>query len=101
MFANAKQNILKSIATDRINDDQLIGTYFALKDKGIDYDLRERQYSQFQKLTLDDLIALHKEKLSGKQYTYCVVASDQKIEPQSLEKYGTVKTMNLTELFGY
>lgn len=101
MFGNAKLNILKSIATDRINDDQLIGRYLAAKEKGLDEDIRERQYTQFQKMTLDDLTTFHKEKLSGKPYTYCVIASDQKIQPQSLEKYGTVKIMTLTELFGY
>lgn len=100
-FANAKQNILKSIATDRINNEDLIARYFALMNKGVNYDLREPQYKQFQELDYDDIKAFHKQKLVGKPYTYCVVASDQRVRPQALEKYGKVRTVTLNELFGY
>jgi hypothetical protein len=44
---------------------------------------------------------MHKEQISGKPYTYCVVASDKKIKLDDLKTIGEVKQLSLEEVFGY
>jgi len=58
-------------------------------------------YEALDKLTMDDVKQFHKEQLAGKNYTYCVVASDKKINMEDLKKVGDVKVLSLEELFGY
>ena len=38
---------------------------------------------------------------AGKAYTYCVVASAKKINPDELKKEGELKVLTLEEIFGY
>jgi hypothetical protein len=39
--------------------------------------------------------------MKGKSYTYCLVASQDKVSEADMQKLGEVKKLNLTEIFGY
>ncbi|MBN9299697.1 MAG: insulinase family protein [Filimonas sp.] len=100
-FENARKNLQKDIETERITKDGIIYAYLAAKRKGVDFDIRKEKYSQYAKLTLKDLVAYHKQNLSGKPYTYTVVGSEKKLDMDVLKKYGEVKMLTLNEIFGY
>lgn len=100
-FVNAQQSVVKDIETDRITEDRIIGSYLDNQRKGIDHDVRTDRYKQYKALKVGDLYQYHKENVSGRPFAYCIVASEKRINPESLKKYGTVKVVSLEELFGF
>jgi len=100
-FELAKVSLKKDIETERVTQDGIVFSYLAAKDKGLNYDQRKPEYEALDKLTMDDVKQFHKDQVSGKNYTYCVVANDKKINMDDLKKVGDVKVVSLDELFGY
>ncbi len=100
-FINSRKSLMKDIETDRITNDGIIMNYLNAVKKGVDHDLRKDNYAQYANITLNDLSKYHRDVLSKKPYTYCVVASEKRINVDDLKKYGEVKKLGLTELFGY
>ncbi len=100
-FSDAQKSMVKDIETERIAQENIIFTYLADKKKGIDYDLRKDIYAQLKTLTFEDIKKLHTDALVNKPFTYCIVASDNKIKMEDLKKYGEVKKLTLDQLFGY
>ena len=100
-FENSRKSLMKNIETDRITKDAIITSYLTAVNKGVDHDLRKDNYAQYSSITLDDLYKYHQDVLSKKPYTYCVVASEKRINIDDLKKYGEVKKLTLRELFGY
>lgn len=100
-FDLAKTSLKKDIQTERVTQDGIVFSYLAAKQKGLDYDERKQEYEALDTLTMKDVKSFHEEQVSGKPYTYCVVASDKKINQDDLKKIGDVKTLSLEEIFGY
>ncbi|MBS1662846.1 MAG: insulinase family protein [Bacteroidetes bacterium] len=100
-FQLARTSQKKDIETERFTGDGIVFAYLSAKQKGLDYDDRKSEYETLDKLTMDDIKNFHHDQLSGKPYTYCVVASDKKIKQDDLKKVGDVKTLSLEEIFGY
>ncbi|MBS1601004.1 MAG: insulinase family protein [Bacteroidetes bacterium] len=101
LLQTCKASIKNTIETERYTEDAVINQYLADKRKGLDKDIRKDVYENFEKVNFAKLQQFAKENISGKPYTYCVVASDQKIKMDDLAKYGDVKKISLEEIFGY
>lgn len=97
----AKDNVRKSIETDRITQDDILFNYLDAKRRGLDYDLRKSTFTAINKLTLKDAVAFHDAELKGKPFTYCIVASDKRVSDDDLKKYGTLIKPDLKAIFGY
>jgi predicted Zn-dependent peptidase len=100
-LANAKSSLKKDIETERITQDDIIYNFIAAERRGLKGDYRQEIYNQAEKLGYNDLKTFHGKYLSGKPYTYCIVASDKKVAEKDLEKLGTVKKLTKEEIFGY
>jgi predicted Zn-dependent peptidase len=100
-LAITKDNMKKSYQTERITKDGIIYTYLANKERGIDYDERQKTFDVLDKLTLNDLKQFQDQNIANKPVTYCLVASEKKVNLESLKKYGEVKKLTLEEIFGY
>ena len=100
-LVNARTSLMKDIETDRITKDGIIVSYLNAQKKGVDHDLRQDNYMQYANLNLNQVSDYHKKQLSKQPYTYCVIASTKRINPDDLKKYGEVKVLSLQELFGY
>jgi predicted Zn-dependent peptidase len=100
-FINSRKSAIKDMETERITKDGIIATYLNNQKKGIDYDLRKDIYNAYSNLTLNDLYTYHQNVLAKQPYTYCVVASEKRINLDDLKKYGEVKKLSLQEVFGY
>lgn len=98
---NAKEGLRKSLATDRITQDGILFSYLSAERMGRDYDIRKNTYDATPKFTFADLKAFHAKELSKKPYTYCIVASQEKLKEADLQKLGAVKKLSLEEIFGY
>lgn len=100
-FKTAKANLIKDLETSRITDFDIINTYLSLERKGIRHDLRKDAYDAIPNLTFKDLQKFHASYLSNQPYTYCVVASKDKVALDELRKTGDLKVLSLEEIFGY
>jgi predicted Zn-dependent peptidase len=97
----AKESIKKNLASERITQDDIVFSYLAAKRLGLDEDYRKDIYDKVGSLTFDDIKKFYSTYISGKPYTYCVVASRDKIKMDDLKKIGEVKELSLDEIFGY
>ena len=100
-FDLAKTSEKKDIETARFTQDAIVFAYLDAKEKGLDYDVRQLEYAALDTMTMKDVKQFHEQQLAGKAYTYCVVASAKKINPDDLKKEGELKVLTLEEIFGY
>lgn len=100
-FQTIKGSLLKNIETDRITNEDIITTYLNAERKGVNYDIRKENYVKYSSLKLDDVYNYHQQEIAKQPYTYCIIASDKKINTEDLKKYGELKILTLQELFGY
>ncbi len=97
----ARENIRKNLASERITQDEIVFNYLATQRLGLNTDYRKDIYEKVKSLTFDDIKKFHSEYISGQNFTYCVVASRDKINLDDLKKIGEVKELTLDEIFGY
>ena len=100
-FTLARTSQKKDIETERYTQDGIVFAYLAAKQKGLDYDDRKDEYEALDRLTMADVKGFHQQQVSGKAYTYCVVASEKKIKQDDLKKVGDVRSLSLEDIFGY
>jgi predicted Zn-dependent peptidase len=100
-FQTAKQSLKQDIETERITQDGIIFSYLAAKKLGLDTDYRKTVYGQIDGITFDNVKQFHDQNIANKPYTYCIMASEKKVNPEDLKKYGDVKVVTLEEIFGY
>jgi predicted Zn-dependent peptidase len=98
---SSKAGIKKDIETERITEDGIIYDFLSAERKGLKGDIRKTIYSSADKIDYNALKSFHNTNMSGKPYTYCIVASDKKVNPDDMKKYGAVKKLSLEEIFGY
>ncbi|MEN4760454.1 insulinase family protein [Chryseobacterium sp. C39-AII1] len=101
LFETAKSGLKKSIAAERITQDGIIFSYLKAQKLGNNFDIRKNTYEQAPKLTFADINSFHDKEMKGKNFTYCLVASQDKVQEADMQKLGEVKKLNLTEIFGY
>jgi predicted Zn-dependent peptidase len=101
LFDDAKTAIKKDIESERITDEGVIFNYLSNQRLGINYDVRKNVYNEVDKLSFNDIKSFAQAKISNKPYTYCIVASDKKINLEDLKQYGEVRKLTLEEIFGY
>jgi predicted Zn-dependent peptidase len=97
----AKDNIRKSIETERITQDGILFNYLTAKRKGLNYDERKNTFTSVNKLGFTDVQSFANNELKDKQFTYCVVASDKRVTDEDLKKYGELFKPDMKQIFGY
>lgn len=99
--ATAKEGLVKSLATQRITQESIIFSYLNAQKLGRDYDIRKVIFDKVPSLTFNDLNKFHNKEFSNKKYTYCVVASKDKINMDAVKALGETKILDLETIFGY
>jgi predicted Zn-dependent peptidase len=97
----ARMGLKKDIETERITQDAILYNYLDAERKGLSEDIRKTVYEAAGKLNYDELKKFHGQFLASKPYTYCIVASEKKVNMAEVEKCGAVKKLSLNEIFGY
>ena len=97
----ARSALKKDIETERITEDGIIYNYIDAEKKGLHEDIRKDIYEHADKLTYADLKKFHDDNMADKPYTYCIVASEKKLNADDVQRCGTVKKLTLQEIFGY
>jgi predicted Zn-dependent peptidase len=97
----SKMSIKNRYQTERFTQDAVIYKYLADQRLGLTKDLRKDVYDNFEKINYTDLQKFANNNISNKSYTYCIVASEKRVKPEALAKYGEVKKLSLEQIFGY
>ncbi len=97
----AQDGIKKDIETARITQDGIIFNYLSAQQKGLNEDIRKKTYATIDKIGYKELKQFHTDYIANKPYTYCIVASDKKLNEDAMKKYGELKRLSLEEIFGY
>ncbi|OFX43274.1 MAG: hypothetical protein A2046_13125 [Bacteroidetes bacterium GWA2_30_7] len=92
---------MTQLETERIVSKNIFGQYLALKDKGIDYDIRKDIYERMKTVTFNDFKKFYESKIKGREFTYLVIADKNKIDMKALSALGTVQELTMEEVFGY
>jgi len=100
-FASAKSNVMNSLETGRIIQQNIMLSYLANKRLGIDYDYRKTMYQEIPKMSISDITKFHDKATKDKPFTYCITASDKRVSDEDLKKYGELVKPSLKEIFGY
>ena len=100
-FSTAKTAIRSNIAADRVTRENILFSYEAARRLGLDYDIRRDVYAQAATLTFDDLKRFQQQNVRQKPQAVLVIGSKDRLNFKELARYGTVKELTLTELFGY
>jgi predicted Zn-dependent peptidase len=97
----ACQSLQNRIATERILRDDIFLVYQWCKEIGITGDWRKNIYTAAQSLTFDELQTFHAQQLQKLPFRLCVLGSKKRLSLQEMSRYGKVRELKLTEIFGY
>lgn len=100
-FDDSKKSAMKRIETSRTKSSSLFWKYLVAKEMGHDTDTREKVYDELSKVDLQQLNDFFNKNIKGKNYTFLVIGSKDKMDMQALENLGEVQELSLEELFGY
>ncbi|MCS6819725.1 MAG: insulinase family protein, partial [Chitinophagales bacterium] len=100
-FEGAKQNILKTIESQRYIGEDIFWNYDEATKLGLKEDRRIKIYQQVKNADFDILKNFFNNHIKNKNFTYCVLGNRENINFKELEKFGKVKELTLEELFGY
>lgn len=100
-FDLAKNSIIQSMRTERITKSDILFSYEAAKKLGIDYDIRSSIFKQIPELSFADIKTFQEKYIKGKPQVILVLGDKKLIDSKMLKKYGKIKKLSLTEIFGY
>lgn len=100
-FSAAKENVLQSLRSQRINKAEVIFNYLDAQELGINHDVRKDIFEKVTTYKFDDVKNFHSTNIKGKNTTVVVVGKKENLDFKVLEKYGPVKVLTLQEIFGY
>ena len=100
-FANAKESIINSIATERITKSNILFDYERSRRLGLEYDIRRDIYQNVNSLSFDDMKKFQQQFIKGQNQVILVIGSKDRLTFKELAKYGKVRQLSLKEIFGY
>ncbi len=100
-FQLARENILKSIETNRITGPSIFFSYLDDQKKGFEKDAREYIYNEVQDMTLTDMKQFFNDHVKKGSYDLLIMSNEENLPPSSLSEFGHVKQLDRDVLFGY
>ncbi|ULT23440.1 insulinase family protein [Sphingobacterium sp. E70] len=98
---SVRENLLKSLASERITGAGVLLSYLEAQRRGLLADPRRAIFEAIPKLTYNDLKAFHVNKISHKPFTYCIIGDEKDLKDSNLSSFGDIKKVSLSEIFGY
>ena len=100
-FESAKVNLLQGIRSGRITKSGILFNYLEAQKLGHITDIRKDVFEKAANYTFEDIQKFQTQHIKGKKTTVCVIGKKENLDFKVLEKYGTVKTLSLKDVFGY
>ena len=100
-FDIAKQNLIKSIQSERVTRFSVLSSYIKMERLGLSDNITKRIYEALPALTLDDIIDFEKKNIVGKPRRRIILGNKDELDIHSLEKLGSVRHVTAEDIFGY
>jgi len=100
-FKGAKEMIIQEIRTQRINRADILFNFLQAEQLGNKTDIRKVVFENVQKYTYKDVLAFQNKTIKNKPRTVLVLGNKDLLDTSVLQKYGTVKSLTLEEVFGF
>ena len=98
-FDESVNSRLNRYRTSKINFRQVIGAVRSWERLGIEGDPRRQRFQQLQSISLDDLVSFQREHIKDRPKLISIVGDLSIIDVEELEQFGTVKQVQVDELF--
>ncbi len=100
-FKLAKDAIISKINTERITKMGIIWNYLNADKFGLNYDVRKDVYEKAGKMIMQDVKNFNATYVKDKTKSYIILGREADMDFNALEKFGTVKKLTQTDIFGY
>lgn len=100
-FNSAKDNLVQKFNTERITKSGVLNSYLSAQKLGLDHDIRKDIYEKAKTITIEDIKKFQADNVKDSKYTIMVLGDKNKLDIETLSKYGNVKYLTLEEIFGY
>ncbi|WP_410492908.1 M16 family metallopeptidase [Chryseobacterium sp. JAH] len=100
-FENAKNAALKQIASTRITRTNIFFNTLRLQKLGITHDVRKDIYSQIESLNFDEIKKFYETEIKPIQFNTAIIGKKENLNLEAVEKMGSLKEVDLEEIFGY
>jgi predicted Zn-dependent peptidase len=100
-FSAAKESILQSIKTERINKADILFNYLNAEKFGLKSDIRKDIFEKVNTMSFEDVKKFQDEKIKNKPSSILILGKKDLLDIKTLEKYGTIKYLTLNDVFGY
>lgn len=100
-FNTSKNAIIQQIETERITTTNVLFNYLNAQKLGLNEDIRKHIYDNVSSLTFEDIKNFHNNNVKDSKYTIMVLGNRDKLDMETLQKYGKVEFLTLDDIFGY
>ena len=100
-FSIAKEALVSRIRTERVSNNQIIGSYIRSRELGLTEPRSKQIFDVAQTLTLDDVKATQQEWVKNRKYVYGILGDIKDLDTDYLKTLGPIQTLTLEEIFGY
>ena len=98
-FDESVNALINRYRTSKINFRQVIGAVRGWERLGIEGDPRRERYQQLQSAKMDDLLSFQQEHVRQRPKLISIVGDLSIIDQEELEQFGTVKQIQVDDLF--
>ncbi len=100
-FDLAKQSLMKQLASNRTTRMNIIYSYLAAKNLGIDYDINRTVYEALPSITMQDLVDFERQSMASKPYRYLILGDESNLDMPALQKIAPIQRLTTQDIFGY
>ncbi|MDP4266835.1 MAG: insulinase family protein [Bacteroidota bacterium] len=100
-FETCKEQILQQLRTERITKSSVLFSYENALKFGRDYDIRKDIFNKVQGFKFDDIKKFQEKYVKDNNYNILVLGNKKNLDIKTLEKYGEIKYLSLSDIFGY
>ena len=98
-FETSVESLMNRYRTSKISFREVIGAVRSWERLGIDGDPRRDRYQELQTASLDDLLSFQQEHVKDRPKLISIVGDLSIIDEEELEQFGTVKEIQIDDLF--
>jgi predicted Zn-dependent peptidase len=98
-FDESVNSLLNRYRTSKINFREVIGAVRSWERLGLDGDPRRQRYNELQTASMDDLLSFQQDHVKERPKLISVVGDLSIIETEELEQFGTVREVQVDDLF--
>ena len=98
-FDTSVESLMNRYRTSKISFREVIGAVRSWERLGIDGDPRRDRYQELQTASLDDLLSFQQEHVKDRPKLISIVGDLSIIDEEELEQFGTVKEIQIDDLF--